>query len=201
MNLEGAEKAFQDRVRVSDGYPKTKLLFVGPPGAGKGTQAARIAAEIGVPHISTGEMFRYHVTEGTPLGLQVDAIMKAGEYVPDEITVAMLEERLAQPDAADGYILDGFPRTAGQVEALDDLIGIDGLDCVIVFEVDEDELVSRLMARGRADDTEETIRHRFEVYQAQTQPLLEVYDARGITARVDGTGDLDDITRRVLQAV
>ncbi len=178
-----------------------RLLFVGPPGAGKGTQAARVAERLGIPHVSTGEMFRAHVSNGTDLGMQVDAIMKAGDYVPDEITVAMLAERVAEPDATNGFILDGFPRTSGQVAALDGLIGADGLDAVLVLDVDEDELVGRLMARGRADDTEDTIRNRFEVYLEQTAPLLEIYDGRGIVVRVDGLGGVDDITDRILAAL
>ena len=175
-----------------------RLLFIGPPGAGKGTQAQRVAERLGIPHVSTGEMFRHHVTEGTELGEKVDAIMKAGDYVPDEITVAMLAERLNQSDAANGYILDGFPRTAPQVEALDQLIGLEGLDRVVVFDVDEDELAGRMLARGRADDTEETIRNRFKVYQDQTQPLLDIYDERGITVSVDGNGEINEITDRVV---
>lgn len=178
-----------------------KLLFVGPPGAGKGTQADRVAEKLGVPHISTGEMFRHHVSNGTDLGLRVDAILKAGDYVPDEITVAMLEERIDQPNAADGFILDGFPRTAPQVEALDDLIGEHGLDCVVVFEVDVDELTKRLLARGRADDNEETIRNRFNVYMEQTAPLLEIYESRGIVDRVDGMGDLDEVSERIMESL
>ena len=178
-----------------------RLLFIGPPGAGKGTQAARVADRLGIPHISTGDMFRHHVSTGTELGKLVDSIMKAGEYVPDEITVEMLRERLAEPDAAQGYILDGFPRTAGQVAALDGLLGEDGLDSVVVFDVDEDALVERLLARGRADDTEETIRNRFKVYQEQTAPLLELYGERGLIVDIDGNGDVDEITQRVLSAV
>lgn len=178
-----------------------KLLFVGPPGAGKGTQAARVAERLGIPHISTGDMFRDHVSRGTELGLRVDSIMKAGDYVPDEITVEMLRERIAKPDAADGFILDGFPRTDGQVEALDGLIGSDGLDAVLVLEVDEDALVERLLARGRADDTEDTIRNRFKVYQEQTAPLLDIYNARGIVVTIDGVGEVDEITDRILSAL
>jgi adenylate kinase len=143
-------------------------------------------------------MFRYHVASGTELGLRVDEIMKAGEYVPDEITVAMLADRISAPDARGGFILDGFPRTEGQVEALDGLIGTDGLDRVVVLSVGEDALVERLLARGRADDTEDTVRNRFKVYQEQTQPLLELYGERGVVAVVDGSGEIDQITDRIL---
>jgi adenylate kinase len=178
-----------------------RLLFIGPPGAGKGTQAGKVAGRLGIPHISTGEMFRDHVARGTDLGRQVEAIMAAGDYVPDEITVAMLEERIAQDDARNGYILDGFPRTAAQVDSLDELLGDEGLDHVVVFEVDEDELVERLLARGRADDTEDTIRNRFKVYVEQTQPLIDIYDARSLTVRVDGLGDVEEVTERILSAI
>lgn len=178
-----------------------RLLFVGPPGAGKGTQAARVAERLGIPHISTGEMFRHHVSNGTELGLQVDSIMKAGEYVPDELTVAMLEQRLTEPDAESGFILDGFPRTAGQVEALDALIGDRGLDAVVVIEVDEDALVERLLARGRADDNEDTIRTRFDVYREQTAPLLAIYGERGMILPVDGMGEIEEVTERMLSAL
>ncbi len=178
-----------------------KLLFVGPPGAGKGTQADRIAERLGIPHISTGDMFRHHVSTGTELGMQVDEIMKRGDYVPDAITVEMLEGRLGMDDAADGYILDGFPRTAAQVEALDDLLGESGLDHVVVFEVEEQALVDRLLARGRADDTEETIRTRFQIYLDQTAPLLETYRQRGLVVRVDGIGEFDEVTERILEVL
>lgn len=178
-----------------------KLLFVGPPGAGKGTQAERVAERLGIPHVSTGEMFRHHVANGTALGAKVEAIMAAGEYVPDEITVAMLAERIGEPDASDGFVLDGFPRTLGQVESLDKLIGERGLDHVVVFEVDEDELTARMLSRGRADDTEETIRNRFSVYSEQTQPLLELYGERGLTVSVDGLGEIEEITQRILDAL
>ena len=178
-----------------------RLLFIGPPGAGKGTQAARVAERLGVPHVSTGDMFRHHVGEGTEIGKRVKAIMDAGDYVPDSITVEMLEERIAQEDARKGFILDGFPRTAAQVEALDELIGEDGLDKVVVFRVDEDELTERILARGRSDDTEEAIRNRFQIYQDQTAPLIDLYRERGIVVEVDGIGEIDEITDRVLAAL
>jgi adenylate kinase len=176
-----------------------KLLFIGPPGAGKGTQAAEVAHKLGIPHVSTGEMFRDHVSRGTELGRKVSEILEAGDYVPDEITVAMLSERIAQPDATDGFILDGFPRTEGQAAALDDLIG--ELDRVVVFEVDEGELISRLTSRGRTDDTVDTIRNRLRVYREQTQPLLDIYTDRGLTVTVDGVGDVDQVTKRILEAL
>jgi adenylate kinase len=178
-----------------------KLLFIGPPGAGKGTQAGRVAERLGIPHISTGEMFRDHVARDTELGRKVEAIMAAGDYVPDEVTVAMLSERIAQDDAADGYILDGFPRTEAQVSSLDGLIGENGLDRVVVFEVDEGELTDRMLSRGRADDTEETIRNRFKVYIEQTQPLLDIYESRGLTVSVNGLGEIEEVTERVLQVL
>lgn len=178
-----------------------RLLFIGPPGAGKGTQAQRVAERLGIPHVSTGEMFRHHVANGSDLGMKVEAIMAAGDYVPDEITVAMLEQRIGEPEAAGGYILDGFPRTVAQVRSLDDLIGEDGLDKVVVFEVDETELVERMLSRGRADDSSETIRKRFEVYMAQTRPLLDIYDDRGITVSVDGLGEMDEVTDRIVDVL
>jgi adenylate kinase len=146
-------------------------------------------------------MFRHHVEEGTELGRQVKAIMESGAYVPDEITVEMLRQRLEAPDASVGFILDGFPRTEPQVAALDHLIGREGLDSVVLFEVDEDELTERLLSRGRLDDSEETIRHRFKVYQEQTAPLISLYEGRGIVVRVDGLGSLEEVTNRVLRAV
>ena len=184
--------------RAKSAAIKVKLLFIGPPGAGKGTQAGKVAARLGIPHISTGEMFRDHVARGTSLGEKVSAIMAAGDYVPDEVTVAMLADRIAQPDASGGFILDGFPRTAAQVESLDRLIGEDGLDKVIVFAVDEQELIDRMLSRGRADDSEDTIRNRFEVYHEQTQPLLDIYDTRRLIVIVDGSGEIDEVTDRIL---
>ena len=178
-----------------------QLLFIGPPGAGKGTQAGKVAARLGIPHVSTGEMFRDHVARGTDLGKEVDAVMAAGAYVPDDITVAMLQERIGQDDARHGFILDGFPRTVGQVESLDGLLGDAGLDKVVVLEVDEDELTERLMARGRPDDTEETIRNRLKVYLEQTQPLIDLYERRGLNVTVDGIGEVDEVTDRILRAL
>lgn len=178
-----------------------RLLFVGPPGAGKGTQAERVAEKLGIPHISTGEMFRHHVSTDTEFGRRVDEIMTLGEYVPDEITVGMLRERLEFEDARAGFILDGFPRTAAQVEALDELIGEDALDAVVVFEVDGDALVERLMARGRADDNEETIRARFGMYQDQTAPLLDIYNQRDLVISINGVGDMDAVTDRIMTAL
>lgn len=178
-----------------------RLLFIGPPGAGKGTQATRVAERLGIPHVSTGEMFRHHVGEGTDLGQQVKAIMEAGDYVPDSITVAMLEERIARDDAASGFILDGFPRTLPQVSALDSLIGETGLDRVVLFVVDEDALSERMLSRGRDDDTDDTIRNRFKVYEEQTHPLIDLYRHRQVVVEVDGMGEVDQVTERVLAAV
>lgn len=178
-----------------------KLLFIGPPGAGKGTQADRVAERLGIPHISTGDMFREHVSKDTELGQKVEKIMAAGDYVPDEVTIEMLSERIDRPDAADGFILDGFPRTPAQVSSLDGLIGERGLDRVVVFEVDRDELMERMMARGRADDTAATISNRFDIYLEQTQPLVDIYDERDLTVRVDGTGEVGEVTERVLTSL
>lgn len=177
-----------------------KLLFVGPPGAGKGTQADRVADELGIAHISTGDMFRA-LDDSTALGRRVNEIMESGGYVSDGIVIEMLEARIAQPDAADGYILDGFPRTVPQAEALDDFLGDTGLDAVVLFEIDTDEVVTRMLERGRADDTEETIRTRLEVYREQTEPLIGRYEERGLVRRVDAEGDIDEITTRVLSAL
>lgn len=178
-----------------------RLLFVGPPGAGKGTQAALVASRLGVPHISTGEMFRDHVASGTDLGRQVQELMEAGAYVPDEITVAMLADRMRSPDTEQGFILDGFPRTIGQVASLDNLLGTEGLDRVVLFEVDEERLVERMLTRGRADDSEETIRSRFKVYEEQTAPLVELYRRRGLVVSVDGEGEVDEVTERILRVL
>jgi adenylate kinase len=175
-----------------------RLLVIGPPGSGKGTQAARLATARGLAHISTGEMFREQMEAGTELGKRVRAIVESGAYVPDEVTVEMLSERMAAPDAEQGFILDGFPRTLPQVTALDRLLGDDGLDLVVVLEVDDDLLVDRMLQRGRADDTEETIRGRFDLYRDQTAPLIDIYQQRGLVATVDGAGTIEEVTERIL---
>lgn len=177
-----------------------RLLFVGPPGAGKGTQAARVADKLGIAHVSTGDMFRA-LDDSTDLGRRVNEIMESGGYVSDGIVIEMLEARIAADDAARGYILDGFPRTVPQAEALDDFLGDDGLDAVVLFEIDTDEVVTRMLDRGRADDTEETIRTRLEVYTEQTEPLIGRYEARGLVRRVDAEGEIDEITGRVLSVL
>ncbi len=178
-----------------------RLLFLGPPGAGKGTQAEAVAHAKGIAHVSTGEMFRRHVSEGTVLGEEVKAIMDRGDLVPDTVTIAMLHERIGQADAADGYILDGFPRTLHQADSLDAEIGEDALDAVVILDVAEDELVNRMLSRGRADDTEESVRNRLAVYRTDTEPLKELYSNRGIALTVSGLGEVADITGRILESL
>jgi len=180
---------------------------MGPPGAGKGTQAKFIAEHFKIPAISTGDIFRANVTEGTPLGVEAKRFMDAGEYVPDEVTNQMVRNRIDEPDAEPGFLLDGYPRTLSQVEELDGMITFTGhqLDAVVVLTVDQDEIVARLLQRaqveGRADDTEDVIRRRQEVYTEQTEPLIEVYRSRGLLIEVDGMGDVDDVTARVFDAL
>ena len=184
-----------------------RLLFVGPPGAGKGTQAAIVADQYAIPQISTGDIFRANVSAGTDLGLKAQGFMDAGEYVPDEVTNEMVRSRLGEPDTTNGFLLDGFPRTADQVDALDAILDEAGtpLDAVLVLEVDLEELISRLLERaktsGRSDDTEEVIRRRQEVYFAQTQPVLDLYSARGLLVRVDGSGSVTEVADRVGRAL
>lgn len=184
-----------------------RLLLIGPPGAGKGTQAAILAEKLGVPAISTGDIFRANVANETPLGLQVKAIMAKGEYVPDALTNEIVADRLNEADAREGFLLDGYPRTIDQVNELDRMLaGVDaGLDVVVLLEADTDEVVSRLLKRaaeqGRVDDTEEVIRHRMSVYAEQTSPLIDVYDARGLVVRVDGLGAVDEVTGRIMSAL
>jgi adenylate kinase len=159
-----------------------------------------VADKLGIAHVSTGDMFRA-LDDSTDLGRRVNEIMESGGYVSDGIVIEMLEARIAADDAARGYILDGFPRTVPQAEALDDFLGDDGLDAVVLFEIDTDEVVTRMLDRGRADDTEETIRTRLEVYTEQTEPLIGRYEARGLVRRVDAEGEIDEITGRVLSVL
>ena len=183
-----------------------RLLIVGPPGSGKGTQATFVADAFDIPAISTGDIFRHHITHQTELGVRVKAIVDAGDYVPDDLTNQLVAARLSEPDAAKGFLLDGYPRTLDQVEFLDELLASDGsLEAVIRLTADKDELVKRLTHRaheqGRADDTEEAIRHRQDVYNAQTAPIIEVYRERGLLAEVDGLGSVDDVAARIREAL
>ena len=178
-----------------------RLVLVGPPGAGKGTQAVRLAERLDVPHISTGDLFRANLSQNTPLGVAAKRYMDAGELVSDEVTVGMVRERLAEDDAAKGFILDGFPRTVAQADALGELLEAAGneLDAVVSLEVPEELLVQRLLGRGRADDTEDVIRRRQEVYREETAPLLEHY--RDLLVTVDAVGEIEEITERVVDAL
>lgn len=185
----------------------TQLLIVGPPGAGKGTQASRLAQTFDIPTISTGDIFRFNIKEQTTLGTQVTAILDAGDYVPDSLTNDLVEDRLAQTDAQDGYLLDGYPRTEGQVAFLDSLNERRGrgLDAVVRLVADHDEVVRRLQLRaaeqGRSDDTDEAMRHRLEVYERETEPILAAYASRGVVVEIDGLGDIDEVTQRILAAL
>ena len=184
-----------------------RLVLMGPPGAGKGTQAKFIADHFKIPAISTGDIFRANVSQGTPLGQEAQRYMDAGEYVPDEVTNKMVRNRIDEPDAVPGFLLDGYPRTLAQVEELDGMIKFTGhaLDAVVCLTADDDVLVSRLLQRaqleGRADDTEDVIRRRQEVYADQTAPLIDVYRGRGILVEVDGLGDVDAVTQRIFEAL
>jgi adenylate kinase len=185
----------------------TRLLLIGPPGAGKGTQATVLAETFGIPAISTGDMFRANVANKTELGLKVKAIMDAGEYVPDSLTNEIVADRLAQPDAAAGFLLDGYPRTIEQVHELDRMLAAadTALDAVVLITADTDEVVGRLLKRaqeqGRTDDTEEVIRHRMNVYAEQTAPLIDIYEQRGHVLTVDGLGEVTEVTERILNAL
>jgi adenylate kinase len=184
-----------------------RLLIVGPPGAGKGTQAARIAERFGIPTISTGDIFRANIANETELGKQVKAIVDAGDYVPDELTNALVTDRLNEADAGQGFLLDGYPRTTDQVRYLTELLAGHGhvLDAVIRLVADEDEIVRRLRQRaieqGRVDDSEEAIRHRQDVYKRETAPLLEMFREQGLLIEVDGLGAVDEVTARIFSAL
>lgn len=184
-----------------------RLIIMGPPGAGKGTQATRVAGRYGIPAISTGDIFRAHIKERTELGRQVERILSSGGYVPDEITNEIVRERLSQDDARRGFLLDGYPRTTGQVAFLDDTLAATGhpLDAVIELTVDEDAVVERLLRRaaleGRADDSEAVIRERQAIYRAETAPLTALYEEHGVLVRVDGMGEVDEVTERLVGAI
>ena len=185
----------------------SRFLLIGPPGAGKGTQAALLANAYSIPAISTGDIFRKNVKDETELGLQVKSIMERGEYVPDSLTNELIRDRLSQADAEAGFLLDGYPRTNDQVNELDDILSSQHriLDAVVLLVADPDELVRRLLKRaqeqGRTDDTEEIIRHRQNVYLEQTQPLIELYSARSLVVEIDGLGQVGEVTERILNAL
>ncbi|GAA3841562.1 adenylate kinase [Saccharothrix violaceirubra] len=178
-----------------------RLVLVGPPGAGKGTQAGLLKSKLGVPHISTGDLFRAHIGEQTDLGREVQQYLDSGRLVPDEVTNEMVRARLAEPDAAAGFLLDGFPRNVAQAGVLDEILASGGhkLDAVVEFRIDEELVVERLLARGRTDDKEDVIRHRQEVYRTETAPLLDHYS--GILVTVDAVGGIDEISERALAAL
>ncbi|WP_396668851.1 adenylate kinase [Microbacterium sp. R86528] len=185
----------------------TRLLIVGPQGSGKGTQGVRIAEEFGVPAISTGDMFRAAVSGDSELGQQVKSIIEAGDLVPDEVTSAVVRDRLSQADAAGGFLLDGYPRNVGQVAHLDEFLEDrdEALDAVIELSVPREESIARLTLRaqeqGRTDDTEEVIANRLAIYERETAPILGVYHARGIVDKIDGVGSLDEIAARIVAAL
>jgi adenylate kinase len=184
-----------------------RLLLIGAPGAGKGTQAEKLSAAYSIPAISTGDIFRHNVKNETELGKQAKAFMDRGEYVPDSLTNDLVRDRLSQADAKDGFLLDGYPRTAEQVTELDSILESAGtkLDVVVQLTADTDEVVRRLLNRaieqGRADDTEDVIRRRLEVYEEQTAPLTSVYASRGLLVTVDGLGEVEEVTGRILEAL
>ncbi|MEW1975191.1 adenylate kinase [Microbacterium profundi] len=184
-----------------------RLLIVGPQGSGKGTQGVRVSDAFGVPVVSTGDIFRANIKGGTELGAQVSEITARGDLVPDELTSEIVRDRLSEDDAANGFILDGYPRNAVQVGHLDEFLGARGvaLDAVILLDVPREESIGRLQLRaheqGRADDTVEGIAHRLDIYEKETAPILDVYGERGIVDRIDGVGSLDEITERIFAAL
>jgi adenylate kinase len=185
----------------------TRLLIIGPPGSGKGTQAHRISEQLGIVEISTGDMFRTYLANRTPLGVEAQKYLDAGDLVPDHLTTAMVRERLQQPDTKDGFLLDGYPRTLSQMEDLDGILEENGdtLDAVLEITADDDEIVRRLLLRsqaeGRSDDTEGVIRHRLELYRQETEPVIARCAERGLLVRVDGTADVDHVTADALKGI
>jgi len=184
-----------------------RLLIVGPQGSGKGTQGIRVAEALGIPVVSTGDIFRANIKEGTELGQKVTAILDAGDLVPDELTSEIVRDRLSQDDAQGGFLLDGYPRNNAQVHHLDSFLGENdaALDAVILLDVPRDESIARLSLRaveqGRSDDTDEAIAHRLDIYEHETAPIVSLYEERGIVDRIDGVGSLDEITGRIAAAL
>jgi adenylate kinase len=185
----------------------TRMLIIGPPGSGKGTQAARISERLGVVAISTGDIFRANVKAETPLGIEAKKYINAGDFVPDSVTNNMVRDRLQEADAAEGFLLDGYPRTTAQVDELDSILSGNEqqLDVVLQLTADDEELVRRLLARaeldGRTDDNETVIRHRLDLYHEQTETVVARYAERGILTKVDGIGAIDEVTDRVMDAI
>ena len=212
-----------------------RIVLVGPPGAGKGTQAAFLAKNLDIPHISTGDLFRANISQGTELGLKAKAFMDAGDLVPDEVTIGMAKDRMEQPDAVNGFLLDGFPRNVAQAEALDVVLKAEDmqLDAVLDLEVPEDEVVKRIAGRRicrhdsahvfhvqypapntegvcdacrgeldqRADDSEETVRKRLEVYHTQTEPIIDYYRAQNLVVTISALGKVDEVTAKAMAAL
>jgi adenylate kinase len=179
-----------------------RVVLLGPPGAGKGTQAVKLSEKLGIPQISTGDLFRKNISEGTPLGVEAKRYLDAGDLVPSELTNKLVEDRIEQPDAVDGFILDGYPRSVEQARALDEMLTNHNtkLDAVLEFAVSEQELLERLKSRGRADDTEEVIHNRMQVYRDETEPLLEYYSHNNLQS-VNAVGALDEVFARALLAL
>ena len=184
-----------------------RFLIIGPPGAGKGTQAARLSALFGIPAIATGDIFRFNIKNETALGIEVKSIVDAGDYVPDSLTNELVRSRLEESDAEPGFLLDGYPRTTAQVQFLDEILGEkhQGLDAVIRLVADVEVVVARLRKRsteqGRVDDSEDAIRHRQDVFLRETAPLIELYGDRGVLVTVDGIGDVDVVAGRILSGL